>query len=235
MKTGADARRRLTVGVLGGMGPAATLDFLTRLHAATPAAGDAEHLRVITDSNPQVPGRNAALSGDGPSPGPALAAMARGLVTAGAELLAMPCNAAHGWAGDIVAATPVPFVSMIDAAVAAVRSRGARTVGVLAADATLRSGLYTHALAAHGIAVINVDGASFMPLLARIKGGDTGPDVRAAMAGFAAGLVIQGADAVLAACTEVPLVLSAEAVDATFVDATGTLVDAVLKAALATA
>ncbi|TRW18338.1 amino acid racemase [Glacieibacterium frigidum] len=215
------------------MGPAATLDFLVRLHAATPAQGDADHLRVITDSDPRVPGRNAALSGDGPSPGPPLAAMARGLVTAGAELLAMPCNAAHGWANEIVAATPVPFVSMIDAAVAAVLASGARTVGVLAADATLRSGLYRNALTAHGIAVIDVASADFMPVLARIKGGDTGPAVRAAMAALAAGLVAQGADAVLAACTEVPLVLSPADVAVPLIDATGALVDAVLAAALA--
>lgn len=222
----------LTVGVLGGMGPAATLDFLTRLHAATPARGDADHLRVITDSDPRVPGRNAALSGDGPSPGPALAAMARGLVTAGAELLAMPCNAAHGWAAEIAAATPVRFVSMVDAAVAAIRANGAATVGVLAADATLGAGLYRTALAAHGIAVIDVASADFMPVLARIKGGDTGPALRGAMAALAAGLVAQGADAVLAACTEVPLVLSAADVTVPLIDATGALVDAVLAAAL---
>lgn len=170
--------------------------------------------------------------GDGPSPGPALAAMARGLVTAGAELLAMPCNAAHGWADEIAAATRVPFVSMIDAAVAAVRASGARTVGVLAADATLRSGLYARALAAHDIAVIDVASGDFMPVLARIKGGDTGPAVRAAMAALAAGLVAQGADALLAACTEVPLVLGPADVSVPMIDATGALVDAVLKAAL---
>ena len=221
----------LTVGVLGGMGPAATLDFLTRLHAATPATGDADHLRVITDSNPGVPGRNAALSGDGPSPGPALAAMARGLVTAGAQVLAMPCNAAHAWAGEIVAAVEMPFVSMIDAAVTAVRTSGARRVGILAADATLRSGLYRDALATFGIAVVEVDSADFMPVLLRIKGGDTGAGVRPAMVGLAAGLVARGADVVLAACTEVPLVLSPNDVKVPLIDATGTLVAAVLARA----
>lgn len=221
----------LTVGVLGGMGPAATLDFLVRLHAATPASGDADHLHVITDSNPQVPGRNAALSGEGPSPGPALAAMARGLVATGAQLLAMPCNAAHQWADEIVAAADVPFVSMIDATVAAVRESGACTVGVLAADATLRSGLYRNSLARAGIGVVEVTSADFMPVLLRIKGGDTGPAVRVAMAALAAGLVARGADAILAACTEVPLVLGPTDVAVPFVDATGALVAAVLAAA----
>ena len=221
----------LTVGVLGGMGPAATLDFLTKLHAATPATRDEDHLRVITDSDPRVPGRNAALSGDGPSPGPALAAMARGLERAGAELLAMPCNAAHGWAGEIARAVAIPFVSMIEAAAGEVAAQGGRRVGVLAAAATLRCGLYKRALGAAGIAVIDVDSAAFMPLLMRIKGGDTGPAVRVAMAGLATELVAQGADTLLAACTEVPLVLTQADVALRLVDATAALVAAVLVAA----
>jgi len=220
----------MTVGVLGGMGPAATLDFLCKLHAATPARLDEDHLRVITDSDPRVPGRNAALRGDGLSPGPALAAMARGLVAAGAECLAMPCNAAHQWAGEIAAAVPVPFVSMIDAAVEAVARSGARRVGLLAADATLRAGLYRRALAARGIEAVETVDA--MPAILRVKAGDTGPGCRAAMAALAAELAGQGADVVLMACTEVPLVLDHADTDVPLIDATAALVEAVLARAL---
>ncbi len=222
----------LTVGVLGGMGPAATLDFLTKLHAATPATRDEDHLRVITDSDPRVPGRNAALSGDGPSPGPALAAMARRLEVAGAELLAMPCNAAHGWAGEIADAVGIPFVSMIEAAADAVVASGARRVGVLAAAATLQSGLYRDALAARGIAAVEVEAAAIMPLIMAIKGGDTGPPVSEAMVALADGLVTRGADVVLMACTEVPLVLTQAQVAVPLIDATAALVAAVLRRAL---
>ncbi len=221
-----------TLGVLGGMGPAATLDFLVKLHAATPATRDEEHLRVISDSDPRVPGRNAALSGDGPSPGPALAAMARRLEVAGAELLAMPCNAAHGWSGEIAAAVSVPFVSMIDAAADAALATGAKTVGVLAAAATLQSGLYHRALAARGLAVVAAPAEAIMPLIMRVKSGDTGADVGAAMAALAADLAGQGADVVLMACTEVPLVLDQPQVAVPLVDATAALVQAVLRAAL---
>lgn len=221
-----------TVGVMGGMGPAATLDFLQKLHAATPATRDEDHLRVITDSDPRVPGRNAALDGDGPSPGPALAAMAQGLVRAGAELLAMPCNAAHAWAGEIATAVTVPFVGMIDAAADAALATGATRIGVLAAAATLRSGLYRAALAARGLEPLEVEAAAIMPLIWRIKSGDTGADLRAAMAELAAGLVGHGAGAVLMACTEVPLVLAQDDVSVPLVDATAALVDAVLARAL---
>ena len=104
-----------TIGVIGGMGPAATADFLGRLVAGVNAASDTDHPRVLVDSNPHVPDRNAAALHGADSPGPALAAMGAALVAQGAQVLAMPCNAAHGWADAITAA---PFVSMIDAAVA---------------------------------------------------------------------------------------------------------------------
>lgn len=221
-----------TVGVLGGMGPAATLDFLAKLHAATPATRDEDHLRVITDSDPRVPGRNAALSGDGPSPGPALAAMARRLVAAGAELLAMPCNAAHGWAHEIAAATHAPFTDMIEAAADAVLVAGGTRIGVLAAAATLQSGLYRNALVTRGLVPLEVEATAIMPLIMRIKAGDTGPEVASTMAELAAGLVGQGADSVLMACTEVPLVLGPADVTVPLVDATAALVDAVLARAL---
>lgn len=221
-----------TLGVLGGMGPAATLDFLVKLHAATPATRDEEHLRVITDSDPRVPGRNAALSGDGPSPGPALAAMARRLEVAGAEVLAMPCNAAHGWADEIAAAVDVPFVNMIEAAADAVAATGAKTVGLLAAAATLQSGLYHRALGARGVTVLAAPGDAIMPLIMAVKSGNTGPDVRAGMAALAADLAAQGAEVVLMACTEVPLVLSQADVAVPVIDATAALVGAVLRATL---
>jgi aspartate racemase len=220
-----------TIGVLGGMGPAATADFLARLVVAANAARDTDHPRVLVDSNPQIPDRNAAREGRGPSPGPALAAMAQGLVAQGAEILAMPCNAAHGWANDVRTATSAIFVDLIDAAVAEALKTNPRRIGLLAIGATLDAGLYQRALAPHGVAVIEPDRAVFQPLVNAIKGGDTGPHIRTAMAVEAARLVGQGADAIIAACTEVPLVLTAANVSVPFTDATAALATAALAAA----
>ncbi|MGI4877868.1 MAG: aspartate/glutamate racemase family protein [Janthinobacterium lividum] len=220
-----------TVGVLGGMGPAATLDFLATLHHATRAGRDQDHLRVITDSNPQVPDRNAALRGEGPSPGPVLAAMARGLAAAGADLLVMPCNAAHAWTDEIRAATSLPFISMIDAAAAEVDAAGASRIGLLAVDATLSSGLYQHRLARGDVTVLAPDRAEFMALIYRVKGGDTGPAVRAGMAALVAALVADDADLILVACTEVPLVLDPRDSPVAVVSSTGALVAATIAAA----
>ncbi len=220
-----------TIGVIGGMGPAATADFLARLVVAAGAARDSDHPRVLVDSNPQVPDRNAARAGTGPSPGPALAAMARGLVTQGASVLAMPCNAAHGWAGAIEAevAGEAQFVGIIEAAATALA--GARTVGIMAVGATLDARLYQDRLAAAGVATIDCDRMVVQPLVNAIKAGDVGSEVREGLAREAARLAAAGADAVLAACTEIPLVLRAADVPVRFVDATAALVAATLAAA----
>ena len=226
-----------TVGVIGGMGPAATLDFLVKLHAATPAASDGDHLHVITDNDPRRADRNAAMAADGQSPGPSIAATATMLAAAGAEVLVMPCNAAHAWADDIVAATPLPFVSIIAAAVTATRAAipGATRVGLLAVEATHAARLYHDGFGAEdkgGVTILAPDMAAFMPLIFAVKAGDTGPAVRAAMATQAAALVAAGAEVLLAACTEVPLVFGPADATVPVISATDALVTATLAAAL---
>ena len=93
----------LTLGVLGGMGPAATLDFLAKIQAFTPAKSDQDHIRVIVDINPKAPDRNLP----GTNAGDVLAEMAGALRGAGAEVLAMPCNTAHAHADVIQRAARV--------------------------------------------------------------------------------------------------------------------------------
>ncbi len=111
-----------TVGVLGGMGPAATLDFFQRVLNASNATRDSEHIRLIIDCNPFVPDRNASIAGTGSSSGPALAEMACGLKRAGANLLVMPCNTAHAFLDDIRAATQLPITSIIDVTVQGIQN-----------------------------------------------------------------------------------------------------------------
>lgn len=217
-----------TVGVLGGMGPAATIDFMAEVLKLTGAGEEQDNVRLIVDSNPTLPNRHAAISGTGPSPGPALAEMARGLARAGADFLVMPCNTAHAFTADIVAATPLPFVDMI-AAVADVVARDcpqARRIGVLAAAGCLDARLYETALARTGREAVVPTGAlreRFMALVYRIKAGDVGPEVRGAMADVAQALVGEGAEALVAGCTEVPLVMGGGEVSAPLISSTEVL------------
>ncbi|MEZ4608353.1 MAG: amino acid racemase [Deinococcales bacterium] len=104
-------------GVIGGLGPEATLDFFAKLLEKTAAKSDQEHLHVIINNNPHVPNRNEAIAGRGPSPGPALAANALALKAAGADFLVMVCNAAHAFQADIEAVCDLPLLSIIEVAV----------------------------------------------------------------------------------------------------------------------
>jgi len=210
-----------TVGIIGGMGPAATVHFMARLQALTGAARDEDHLHLIVDCNPHVPDRNEAARAGGASPQAVLATMAKGLERAGAQLLVMPCNAAHAYAGAITAATSLPFIDLIETACDEAAAHAPQSVGILAADGCLEAGLYQNALARRGLATVVCEPeaqARFMALIYAVKAGDVGQRTRAAMRGLAARLIDAGADVILAGCTEIPLVLSQADVEAPLVD-----------------
>lgn len=207
------------LGVLGGMGPAATLDFLAKLQAATPVSREQDHLRVLVDINPKVPDRNV----DGSDPGPVLAAMASGLRASGAQVLAIACNTAHAYAED-VRASGLTLIDMLETAGLAARAQGAGVVGVLGTSLAL--GLYRDRFSQLGLEVVTLDDheqVEFMALLYRIKRGDVGQASCDAMAALAHRLINKGAQAVIAGCTEVPLVLSQTELSTPFLDATQTL------------
>ncbi|CAA9583453.1 MAG: Aspartate racemase [uncultured Truepera sp.] len=227
----------LTVGVLGGLGPEATLDFYTKVLSLTLATRDQDHLHMIIDSNPQVPNRNEAVAGTGPSPGPMLAEMAAGLEKAGADFLVMVCNAAHAFQGEIEAAVSIPFVSIIEETCEATLQAVPRLkkVGVLGSSGCLDAGLYQTAFAERGVEVLvptDTDRDLFMTLLYRIKAGDKGTDVRGSMRALAESLLGSGAQAIVAGCTEVPLVLGGDDLRCPLIDATAVLAERTVHYAL---
>lgn len=206
---------QLTLGVLGGMGPAATLEFLARLQAYTPAERDQDHIRVIVDINPKAPDRNVPGSGAGN----VLAEMAGALHGAGAEVLAMPCNTAHAHADLIQRASGLPLIDMIDLGAEAASQSGAIRAGVLGTKGALK--LYREYLAARGMGLVSLPPErqeAFMVTLYRIKAGDLGDDVTREMKGYAEELRKLGAEVLIAGCTEVPLVLEDEDVKLELID-----------------
>lgn len=217
------------VGVIGGMGPAATIDFMAKVlrHSQAGAACEQDNVRLIVDSNPWLPDRNAAIAGSGPSPAEGLAAMARGLAGAGAQVLVMPCNAAHAFADAVVAATALPFLHLIDETVAAVVTDHpeARRIGVLAVSGAVAARLYERALETCGLEPV-VPGAderaAFMEGVWRIKAGDLDGG-RGAVRAAAERLIGRGAEVIVAGCTEVPLVLGAGDLAVPLIDATDVL------------
>ncbi|MEI4233176.1 aspartate/glutamate racemase family protein [Roseovarius sp. D22-M7] len=200
-----------TVGILGGMGPEATILLMQKVMAAVPARDDADHVPLIVHQNSQVPSRIAALiEGTGPDPGPVLAGMARDLAAAGADALAMPCNTAHHYAPAIRAATDLTFLDMVDLTAAALSAAGARRVGLLASPATRLARVFDAPFGAHGLEpVILPDDAALLELIRAVKSGEPSTRLAPRLAVEADALIEAGADHLLVACTELSLVRNA--------------------------
>ncbi len=132
------------IGILGGMGPAATADLFQKIIGLTPARSDQDHLRIFIDNNPGVPDRTEAIISGGKSPLPELIEMAQGLEQAGADLLLMPCNTAHHFHGDIDNEISIPLLHMIElvAEKIAAEEKAGTSVGILATDGTLQAEIY---------------------------------------------------------------------------------------------
>lgn len=217
-----------TLGVLGGMGPAATVAFLARVQALTPAKGDEDHVRVVMDMNPQVPNRHTQPEAAGRT----LGEMALRLKAAGAEVLAMPCNTAHAHAAAIRAAG-LPFVDMVEETAKAAAAGGAQRIGVLATPGG--EALYAAALDAEGVEMVGLSEAyraRFMAVVFGVKAGDTGPEQRTAMRELAAALVTAGAQGIIGGCTEVPLLLDAGDVAVPLTDSAEVLARVCVEACL---
>jgi len=216
------------VGVLGGMGPDATVDFMSRVIALTPASSDQDHIRMLVDHNPKVPDRQREGDTQQQSIAEVLAKMASGLEASGANFLVMPCNTSHAFLEQVLSEVSVPFVSIIDETVLFVLEAEPDTssVGILATDVCLDAGLYQSALHDAGFSVLLPSAdeqAVVMQLISRIKSGDQSADLAQEMLNVASSLIQRGADVVIAGCTEIPLVIAAERLSVPFISSTDVL------------
>jgi len=200
------------LGVLGGMGPLATLDFQHRLLEAVPAQSDQQQLPSVVWNVPQVADRQKALAGTGPSPLPQLLHGIEKLNQAGASHIAIPCNTAHHWYDALSAASDAPILHIVDATLAVLSQQQERPqrVGVIATHGTLAAGWYQQKLAALGITAITpqedelaqwfVPGCYAVKRGALREGGEQ-------LSQQAQALFDRGAQYVILACTEVPVAL----------------------------
>lgn len=224
------ATTKATVGVLGGMGPEATILFMRKIVQAVRADDDADHIPLIVHNNTQVPSRIGALiDGDGEDPAPVLAAMAGSLESAGAQALAMPCNTAHCYARAIADAVSIPFLDMVRLAAGTALERtapGAR-VGVLGSPALKATGVFEGPLADAGLTPIYGDDADArLAIIRGVKKRGATPDAVGALQGSAAHLVERGADVVMVCCTEFSLMADRLQTPVATFDTLDVLVDA---------
>lgn len=225
------------LGVLGGMGPLATADFMTKIIAATPAKRDQDHVPMIVRSVPQIPDRTACIVNKEASPLPALVQGLRELCASGAGCIAITCNTAHYWYDDLAALSPVPILHIADTVAQAMTAQdGAeqgkpRQVGVLATRGTVQARIYQDRLSALGMTVEVPSQEDLttlvMPGIEAVKAGDLPTGTRF-LEQAARRLVDRGVQDILLACTEIPLALKPGQTDvgATLIDPTDCLAHA---------
>lgn len=205
-------RRRRTAGVLGGLGPLATIEFMSMVAARTAARVEQEHADLVVTQRSSTPDRTAAILGRGPSPAPVMAADARRLEAAGAEFIVIPCNTASSFLGAVEQAVSVPVVSIVEETLAEVGRRlpQARRIGLMATDGTLRARVYHDAAERAGLEVVVPDESTQARVMAMIyEGVKIGrPVPRQELFDCVEVLLRAGADAVVTGCTELSVLCS---------------------------
>ena len=229
--------RDKVAGILGGMGPEATVDLMARIIKNTPAQDDIDHVHCLIDNNPKVPSRiKALIEGTGENPGPAMADMARKLEAAGADFLCIACNTAHNYYRDVAGAVRIPVLNMIELAVDAALGvePSATGIGILASPAVRTTKLYENVLAPRGIAAVYPDHEAeeaLLDVIKRVKRGDTGAAARQKLAEVVKNLQAKGVHTAIAACTELGVIMAGQSYGLLIVDASEALAKAVVKEA----
>ncbi len=220
----------LTLGIIGGMGPEATQVMYREIIDRTDAKRDQDHIDILIYSHASMPDRTAAIeSGDTAEIRALLAADARKLRLAGADILAVPCNTSHNFISDIENAVDIPVVNMIEETAEFIRAMRPeiKKAGILATDGTVRSGLYQKALESRGISAFVPDEKHQKTVMNiiydQIKAGQKGNrDDFAAVDLF---LKKNGCDGAILGCTELSVFRANHELDSYYIDAMGVLAE----------
>ena len=221
-----------TIGIMGGMGPMATVDLMKKIILATPASKDQEHIPMLVDNNSQIPDRTKAIMGQGASPAPEMVKTAKRLMMAGADFIIIACNTAHYFLPEILPQISIPVLSIIDVTTNSALEKGFKSVGLLATTGTVSTGLYQKKLEASGIQCITpptdkqhlIDDMIYQGVKANNENYDTH-----AVEELLAEMQSTGAEAFILGCTEVPVAVSMYKLQGEFIDATDELAKAAIK------
>lgn len=207
--------KQFKVGVVGGVGPAATVDFMNKIIRNTTAQRDQEHLKIVVEQNPQIPDRTENLLDGGTDPTIALYSTCKKLEAADADIIAIPCNTAHAFVERIQPYLSIPVVNMLFETVEHIKKSYAdrKIVGLLATDGTIKSKVYSDVLTKAGLQLLIPDDEHQKLVMNAIYG------PKGVKAGFTDGeckqnlfsalnfLADRGAEVIILGCTELPLLL----------------------------
>lgn len=221
-----------TIGIIGGMGPLATCDLFRKIVEITDAGCDQEHVRVCIDNNTEIPDRTAAILQGGKDPVPEMVKSAVRLQGMGADVLIMPCNTAHYFYPRITPYLDIPFLHMPEETAKEIKRRGIKKVGLMATDGTVQSGVYDPAFAAQGIEVCLPSGEGQQAIMDVIYKGVKAGNRSIDLGGFYGAmdeLFGQGAEALVLACTELPVAFDLFSIDCPSIDPTLVLAAAAVR------
>ncbi len=224
------------IGILGGMGPEATLDLFHKIIRLSPVEKDQDHFRIIIDNNPKILDRTAAIFGKGENPLPALQETAKNLEKAGADFIIMPCNTAHYFISEIQQSIKIPILNMIKETAHYVKSifPSFKNVGLLATKGTYKTELYTSFFKEKNIEILipsPLEQNKIMDIIYKIKSSILSKEMKNQMIAISEEQIKKGAQAIIAGCTEIPLILKNEDLKVPVIDPTNILAKKAIEVA----
>ena len=226
------------VGILGGMGPDATVTMFQNILRVTPARSDQDHLRILIYNNPKIPDRTAAICHHAPDPLPALIASARLLEQAGVDFIVIPCVTAHYFYEGIRTAVTIPILHIVKETLqfASEHYPECTTLGLLSTMGTVRTGLFQRFSKEWGIRILTPPETMIqhhvMQAIYQVKAGAVSGEPTKQLHYAAEHLIQSGAQAIIAGCTEIPLALTERDVSTPFLDPLKILARAVVRKAV---
>lgn len=202
--------RNEPVGILGGVGPMATVYFMQRVLEMTDASRDQDHVDMLVWNHASIPDRTAYIVGDSDeSPGPVMAQDARELEQAGATFIAVPCNTARAFLDEVQAAVTIDVLDIVAETVSAAQAAipDLTTLGILATDGTLRSRIYHETATERGLTPVEPDDVVQKDVMSMIYDGVKAgmPVERERFDAAVAHLRAKGAGAIVLGCTELSI------------------------------
>jgi aspartate racemase len=197
------------IGILGGMGPKATVDLFNKIIDLTPAEKDQDHIHILIDNNPKIPDRTAYILGNGESPISALIEGVTRLKAAGADFIVIPCNTAHYFYDELTEMADIPIINMIEEVGKHIlKNYGKCKIGLLATTGTYEGRVYEKYLNSLGIDVIvpkDEIKKAVLNLIYEVKAGNYNfktEELYYLLSEF----IEKGINTVILGCTELPLV-----------------------------
>ncbi len=222
-----------TIGIIGGMGPEATLDLCSRIIKHTPAQKDQDHIHLIIDNYPQIPDRTAFILGKGENPLPYILKSVDLLVNCGVDALCMPCNTAHYFVEDIRKHSSTPFISIIESVLKEVRNNYSevKNIGLLATRGVIVGRVYHQVFENDGFKIVTPSESVedvVMDVIYSVKAG-TGREKVYDLQMCIDSLKEKGCELIIAGCTEIPILLPFVELPVPVVDSTLSLAKEVVS------